>query len=102
AEQLGHNPPDLVVAPVGDGCTLGAIGKGFREWNALDPQVKPPRLLGVQSEAVQPLVQRLHPSAGTSVRTATRAASISVRHPRNALRLINEIGSTGDLLAVSD
>ncbi len=28
AEALGWQAPDLVIAPVGDGCTLGAIGKG--------------------------------------------------------------------------
>jgi len=102
AEQLGRNMPDLVVAPVGDGCTLAAIGKGFRELRALDPQSARPRLLGVQAEAVQPLVERRHGRSSPSAPMVTRAASISVQHPRNARRLLEEIGAAGDLLAVSD
>lgn len=30
-EQLGYRAPDVVVIPVGDGCILGGIAKGFRD-----------------------------------------------------------------------
>lgn len=101
AEQLGH-VPDLVVAPVGDGCTLGAIGKGFRELREIGRADDLPRLLGVQAEGVQPLVARLNGSASTED-GCTRAASIAVRRPRNALRLLHELSASGGtLVAVPD
>lgn len=101
AEQLGR-VPNIVVAPVGDGCTLGAIGKGFRELREVGRADDLPCLLGVQAEGVQPLVARLHgtPSAADG---GTRAASIAVRRPRNALRLLHELrASGGTLVAVPD
>ena len=101
AEQLGR-VPDLVVAPVGDGCTLGAIGKGFRELREIGRADDLPQLLGVQAEGVQPLVARLNGSA-SNVDGSTRAASIAVRRPRNALRLLQELrASGGTLVAVPD
>ena len=94
--------PDFVVAPVGDGCTLGAIGKGFREARELQIVDRLPRLIGVQAAGVQPMVARFHGSndAGDG---RTVAASIAVRRPRNALRLLRELeASHGQMVAVSD
>lgn len=99
AEQL---TPDLVVAPVGDGCTLGAAGKGFREARELGFIGRLPRLIGVQAEAVQPIVARFR---GESAAPAgdTEAVSIAVRRPHNALRLLNELtASDGEMIAVPD
>ncbi|HYH80816.1 MAG TPA: pyridoxal-phosphate dependent enzyme, partial [Longimicrobium sp.] len=101
AEQLGR-VPELVVAPVGDGCTLAAIGKGFREMREVGRADALPRLLGVQAEGVQPLVARLH-GAAPAAEGETRAASIAVRRPRNAARLLRELRTAGGtLLAVPD
>jgi len=102
AEQLGH-APDLVVAPVGDGCTLGAIGKGFREARELGITDGLPALIGVQSDAAQPIVNRVHGGSGTDGEGETRAESILVRRPRNVLRLMRELKeSVGAMIAVSD
>ncbi len=102
-EQLEWNVPDLVVAPVGDGCTLGAIGKGFRELRALGLTDHLPGLMGVQAEAVQPLVRRFRGEDSIGGDGATQAASIAVRRPRNALRLLAELAvSDGSMVAVSD
>jgi threonine synthase len=99
AEQLS---PDLVIAPVGDGCTLGAIGKGFREARELGFIDRLPRLIGVQAEGVQPMVSRLYGGA-PAPDGETAAASIAVRRPRNALRLMAEMSaSRGAMIAVSD
>jgi threonine synthase len=102
AEQLGWRTPDLLLAPVGDGCTLAAAGKGFRELREVWRADRLPRLVGVQAEAVQPLVRRFRGEpegdAGTS-----RAASIAVSRPRNGRRLLAELeASAGTLLAVPD
>lgn len=102
AEQLGGQTPDLVVSPVGDGCTLAAAGKGFRELKEIGRLDRLPRLLGVQPEAASPLVDRFlgRPPRPTG---ETRAFSIAVRHPRNALRLLSELAaSDGAMVAVPD
>lgn len=102
AEQLAWRAPDLVAAPVGDGCTLGAIGKGFRELRETGFLKEIPRLVGAQSSAVRPMVERFGGGAGEP-EERTRAASIAVREPRNALRLLGELReSGGTLLAVPD
>jgi threonine synthase len=57
-EQLGRRPPDVVVSPVGDGTTLGALYKGFAELRRCGLIPRLPRLFGVQAESCQPLVRR--------------------------------------------
>jgi threonine synthase len=90
--------PDFVIAPVGDGCTLGAIGKGFREAREMGLIDRLPRLIGVQAEGVRPLVDLFR--GETSREGDTAARSIAVRRPRNLIRLMRE--SHGELVAVSD
>jgi threonine synthase len=103
AEQMDGVAPDWVIAPSGDGCTLGAIGKGFREMVTVDMLDRLPRLAGVQAEATQPLVRRLRGEPQGDDSGSTGAQSIAVRQPRNALRLLNEVReSDGTLLAVPD
>jgi len=102
-ERLEWKVPDLVVAPVGDGCTLGAIGKGFRELEVVGLTDRTPQLVGIQAETIQPLVRRYRGKDNFEDRGTTLAASIAVRRPRNTLRLLNEIRlSNGQMLAVSD
>jgi threonine synthase len=101
-EQLGGLAPDLVVAPVGDGCTLGAAGKGFRELQRAGRLDRVPRLIGAQAAAVQPLVERTG-GMRTAAEAESLASSILVRRPRNGLRVIRELeASGGTMVAVSD
>jgi threonine synthase len=103
AEQLGWTAPDLVAAPVGDGCTLGAIGKGFRELREVGLVERMPRLLGAQAATLQPIVQRQCGETPHDNTGPTRAASIAVRAPRNALRLLRELDiGNGVMQAVTD
>ena len=103
ADQLGGKTPDLVLAPVGDGCTLGAAGKGFRELREVGRAARIPRLVGVQAEPVQPLVRRFRGEAPGEAAGESRAASIAVRRPRNALRLLAELKTSGGTMeAVTD
>jgi len=92
---------DFVVAPVGDGCTLGGIGKGLREAREIGLTDRLPKLIGVQASGVQPMVARFH---GVEAEAGdTKAASIAVRRPRNALRLMRELReSGGEMVAVTD
>lgn len=104
AEQLGDRLPDWVVVSVGDGCTIGGIGKGLQEMRSLGFIDRVPRLLGVQAEGAKPIVdafvsgQYLVPSE-----TNTLADSIAVGTPRNWRRALKQIRlSCGEMIAVSD
>jgi len=104
AEQLRANLPDWVVVSVGDGCTIGGIGKGLQEMKQLGFTNRVPRLLGVQAEGARPVYEAfvagkdLVPSGADTV-----ADSIAVGTPRNWRRAIGQIrASRGDMLTVSD
>ena len=104
AEQLNGNLPDWVVVSVGDGCTIGGIGKGLQEMKRLGITDRVPRLLGVQAEGAKPIVDAF--TSGKDLvasETNTLADSIAVGTPRNWRRAVREIRiSGGDMIAVSD
>ena len=103
SEQLGWDVPDYVISPCGDGCTLGAIGKGFREIGEVGLTDHTPHLIGVQSNAYQPMVRRFSAEPPLSGSRESQAASMAVHRPRNAVRLLNEVkASDGKMFAVSD
>ena len=103
-EQFGSAIPDWVVVSVGDGCTIGGIGKGLQEMKRLGWIDRVPRLLGVQAEGSKPLMDAffsrkdLVPSQPDTI-----ADSIAVGTPRNWRRAIQQITqSNGTMIAVSD
>jgi threonine synthase len=103
-EQCRDRMPDWVVVSVGDGCTIGGIGKGLGEMHRLGFIGRIPRLLGVQAEGARPVVdayttgKELVPSLPD-----TLADSIAVGTPRNWRRAIAQVrASCGTMVAVSD
>jgi threonine synthase len=48
--------PDVVMVPVGDGCIIGGVHKGFRDLLALGWIQHMPRIIGVQAAGSSPLV----------------------------------------------
>jgi threonine synthase len=103
-EQCRTNLPDWVVVSVGDGCTIGGIGKGLQEMKQLGIIPRVPRLLGVQAEGAKPMLEAFR-SGKELVPTGTNtiADSIAVGTPRNWRRAIRQIKlSHGDMIAVSD
>jgi len=104
AEQFGSTLPDWIVVSVGDGCTVGGIGKGLQEMKRLGFINRLPRILGVQAEGAKPIMDAffsgkdLVPSS-----TDTIADSIAVGTPRNWRRAIRHIKeSNGTMIAVTD
>jgi threonine synthase len=103
-EQLGRRLPATVVAPVGDGPTLSALAKGFRELRACGATDRLPRLIGVQASGAAPLVaawetgrmpQALEPS--------TIADGIAVATPIGGAQALSDVHETGGaFLAVGD
>lgn len=104
SEQLGGSLPDWVVVSVGDGCTIGGIGKGLQEMKRLGVTDRVPRLLGVQAEGARPIVDAF--ISGKDLVPSdvnTLADSIAVGTPRNWRRALKQIRlSSGEMIAVSD
>jgi threonine synthase len=105
-EQLGFDPPDRVFVSVGDGCIIGGLWKGFRDFERLGLIDRLPRLYGIQAAGSAPLVRAFEKGEKTAAPLAeasTCADSICVGQPRDhikALRAVYE--SRGAMLAVED
>ena len=83
-QQLGWEPPDWFVIPVGNAGNISALGKGLLEALDLGLISRLPRLAGVQSHAANPLYlsyrrrwrERVTVQAGQTV-----ASAIRIGHP---------------------
>jgi threonine synthase len=116
-EQLGQargNPapgswpaPDVVVVPVGDGCIIGGVHKGFQDMLALGWIDHMPRILGVQAAGSSPLVDawergmdawQMEPVEAHSI-----ADSIVAGLPRDRIKALRAVRQSGGaFLRVSD
>ncbi|MGB9615497.1 MAG: threonine synthase, partial [Fervidobacterium sp.] len=87
AEQLEFDVPDYIFVPVGDGCIISGVYKGFKDLLNLKITNKLPILVGVQAEGCSPIVDAVNNN--TEVRFVTPntiADSISVDLPRDGVR----------------
>ncbi len=104
AEQLGWEPPDTVVVPVGDGCTLAGIYKGLREMHTLGLTTRIPRVIGVQAAGASPIAQAFRSGKALKPQGAdTLADGVAVGTPRNwrkALTAVRQSGGT--MVTVTD
>jgi len=83
-QQLGWDPPDWMVVPVGNAGNISAIGKGFSDLKALGIIDRVPRLLGAQPEAAAPLARAHHEGYREHVRVKaadTVATAIRIGDP---------------------
>jgi threonine synthase len=97
--------PDAVFVSVGDGCIIGGVHKGFMDLLALGWIEQMPRLYGVQSTLSAALYDAWLRGAElpTPVQAKTRADSISVNAPRDAIKALAAVrNSGGAFLAVPD
>ena len=103
-EQLAWEPTGWVAVSVGDGCTVAAVWKGFRELKTLGLIARTPRILGVQAEGAAPVTAAFF--SGEPLRPiepATVADSIAVGVPRNWKRAVLAVReSGGTMINVSD
>jgi threonine synthase len=103
AEELWWEVPDQVFVPVGDGCILGGVYKGFYDLLQLGWIERLPRLVAVQAEGSAAVVQAWESGRLRSVKARTVADSIAVDFPRDgakALMALKECEGYG--LKVSD
>lgn len=103
-EQTGRQVPDVVMVPVGDGPTLSAMAKGFRELRACRLTDRLPRIVGVQAEGCQPLKRAWESSTPVrAVEPDTIADGIAVGNPVSAVMVLQDVRETGGgFVAVSD
>jgi len=103
-EQLGRAVPDVLVVPVGDGVTLSAMAKGFRELVACGGAPRMPRLVGVQAEGCQPVKRAWETRLPVRpARASTIADGIAVEAPVCAAAAVRDVRQTGGgFVAVSD
>ncbi len=104
-EQLDFEVPDYVVLPVGDGCIISGVSKGFDEFKKLGIIDRVPKMIGVQSNVSNPITRAF--KAGVDefefIPPTTRADSISVGIPRNGLKALEYVrNSNGFMMDVSD
>lgn len=103
-EQLNRTFPDAVVAPVGDGTTLSALAKGFREFARCGAAGSVPRIVGVQAEGCQPVKKAWETrSALEAVQPSTIADGIAVGAPASGTMAVRDVrDSGGGFVAVPD
>jgi len=102
-EQMGHQVPDRIFVPVGDGVIISGVYKGFEDLLKLDIIQKMPTIVAVQSEKSNNLIRNLDQKEFKIEESHTLADSISVDIPRNfymAQDFLKTYG--GESISVSD
>lgn len=106
AEQLYWRAPDWVLAPVGCGTNLSAIYKGFKEMFELGFIDKVPRIVGVQPEGANVVVEafkRKSKKMKAVEKPQTVASAVAVSMPLDGVKLLDAIYKTkGEACEVSD
>ena len=104
AEQLEWQPPDWIAMSVGDGCTIAAAWKAFRELKAIGLIARTPRMLGVQALGAAPVTAAFRTHRPMEpIEAKTIADSIAVGVPRNWKKAVTAIEeSGGTMINVAD
>jgi len=106
-EQLDWRAPDVIFVSVGDGCIIGGLHKGLKDLLALGWIDHMHRLIGVQAEGSDFMVQAWTNGedvlAKQPIKANTIADSISAGLPRDRLKAMAAVKETGgSYLSVSD
>ncbi len=106
-EQLNWQAPDVIFVSVGDGCIIGGLHKGLKDLLALGWIDHMPRLIGVQAEGSNFMVQAWENGEDVLTKAPidaqTVADSISAGLPRDRLKAMAAVQKTGGAyLSVTD
>lgn len=82
-QQMRQQIPDRVFVPVGDGCIISGVFKGFEDLLKLDLIKKMPTIVAVQSEKSDNIIRNLKNDEFITKPSTTIADSIAVDIPRN-------------------
>jgi threonine synthase len=102
-EQLGWQPPDHVVVPIGSGAQLIKIAKGFRELHQVGLIDEPPavRISGAQAAGCAPVANAFAAGSGDvlPVRPDTIAKSVAIGDPADGAYALDVVRTTGGAVA---
>ena len=102
-EQMGRTVPDAVYVPVGDGCIIAGVAKGFRDLKKAGLIDKVPLLIAAQSESSDAITRAIRDEDFSPVSATTRADSISVDLPANGRMAASAVKESGGwAVTVSD
>ncbi len=87
--------PDVVFLPVGDGCILSGVYKGFRDLMQLGFIASIPKIVGVQAETSNALHRAFLTGKFENKTTSTVADSICVDNPRNGIHALSQLKTYG-------
>ncbi len=104
AEQCDWDVPDAVFVPVGDGCIIGGLHKGFSDLHHIGWIEKIPKLIAVQAAGSSVVVNAVDRDGELeAVKSNTIADSISVDLPRDGIKAVRAVRQTGGFaIRVSD
>jgi threonine synthase len=105
-EQLGFQPPDVIIVPLGHGSQILGLADGFADLVAAGLITDLPRLIGVQAETCAPLWRLYHQNGDADEVTTegqTMAEGIRILDPIRATDVLKAIrNSDGDVVCVSE
>jgi len=102
-QQMKRELPDRIFVPVGDGCIISGVYKGFEDLLKLGLIERIPTIIAVQSEKSDNIIRNLDEDSFISKPSTTIADSISVDIPRNFWMTKKYIEQyKGEWIAVSD
>lgn len=96
-EQSNWKVPDIVTVAVGDGCTMSAVWKGFKECQMLGLTDRLPKIIGIQATGSNPVTRAFQKdTCEFDYRLPeTIADSISVGIPRNGIKALGAVRESG-------
>jgi len=101
-EQMDFKSPYFVFVPVGDGCIISGVWKGFKELKECGLLEEMPVLIGVQASGCAPLAGSFS-GKECDCEPNTKAESIAVCKPRNGFMALRDVrASGGHFVTVSD
>ncbi len=95
AEQLTWIVPNKIFVPVGDGCIIGGVYKGFYDLKELGWIDRLPEIIAVQASGSSAIINALSGNNLKSVTANTIADSIAVDFPRDGLKALRAVNSSG-------
>jgi threonine synthase len=106
-EQLGWRAPDRIFVSVGDGCIIGGLHKGLKDLLALGWIDHIPKLMGIQAEGSNYMVQAWENDEDVltkpPIEAHTVADSISAGLPRDRIKAMAAVKETdGAYISVTD
>ena len=100
---LGQRCPDVVYVPVGDGCIISGVIKGFMDLKKAGFIDKLPEVIAVQSTKSDAIARALESGIYAPISASTIADSISVDMPAAGRMAVSYIRKTGGrAVCVSD